>query len=149
MIGSVKKGSETMLATLLISIATLLLAVLVHYEALRLFGQRFPRAVHYHRYGIALLLIGAIVAHVIEIWLFAAAYWVLVQVPDAGRVEGASQFLDYVYFSFVNFTTLGYGDLTPTGYIRFLAGTEGLAGFVLITWTASFLYVQMGRLWKD
>ncbi|MGM0563888.1 MAG: ion channel [Pseudomonadota bacterium] len=138
-----------MLATLLISILTMLMAVAVHYEALRFFGQRFPRAAHYHRYGIAFLLVGAIVAHVIEIWLFAVAYWCLVKIPGTGEIVGATAFLDFVYFSFINFTTIGYGDVVPKGYVRFLAGTEGLTGFVLITWTASFLYVQMGRLWRD
>ncbi|MEC4681791.1 MAG: two pore domain potassium channel family protein, partial [Nitrospirota bacterium] len=30
--------------------------------------------------------------------------------------------------------------------IRFLTGIEALSGLVLITWTASFLYLQMQKL---
>ncbi|RZA02340.1 MAG: two pore domain potassium channel family protein, partial [Moraxellaceae bacterium] len=47
------------------------------------------------------------------------------------------------------FTTLGLGDITPVGAIRFLAGTEALTGFVLVTWSASFTFVEMQRFWKS
>ena len=32
--------------------------------------------------------------------------------------------------------------------LRFLSGLEALAGLVLITWTASFLYYEMQRYWN-
>ena len=47
------------------------------------------------------------------------------------------------------FTTVGFGDIVPTGPLRLLAGMEALTGFVLITWTASFLYLEMNRLWRQ
>jgi hypothetical protein len=55
--------------------------------------------------------------------------------------------MDSVYFSFTNFTTLGFGDIEPFGSIRLLVGMEALVGFVLITWTASFLFYEMQRHW--
>ena len=54
-----------------------------------------------------------------------------------------------VYFSFTTFTTLGFGDIQPLGYIRYLTGIESLTGLVLITWTASFLFLEMQRNWKE
>ena len=57
-------------------------------------------------------------------------------------------FLDSVYFSAVCYTTLGLGDIVPSGAIRFLVGTEALTGFVLITWSASFTFVEMQRFWR-
>jgi hypothetical protein len=54
---------------------------------------------------------------------------------------------DCVYFSFTTYTTLGFGDIQPHGELRFLAGLEALTGLVLITWTASFLYLEMTRYW--
>ncbi|MCA9451483.1 MAG: two pore domain potassium channel family protein, partial [Nitrospira sp.] len=51
-----------------------------------------------------------------------------------------------VYYSFVTHTTLGFGDLIPTGPLRFLTGIESLTGLVLITWTASCIYLQMETL---
>ena len=36
----------------------------------------------------------------------------------------------------------------PVGAIRFLVGTEALTGFVLVTWSASFTFVEMQRFGK-
>jgi hypothetical protein len=40
------------------------------------------------------------------------------------------------------------GDIQPHGDLRFLTGIESLTGLVLITWTASFLFVEMQRFWN-
>jgi hypothetical protein len=64
-----------------------------------------------------------------------------------GNFDGS--LLDCVYFSFTNYTSLGYGDVEPLGDIRFTAGLESLTGLVLIGWTASFLYVEMSRFWHE
>jgi hypothetical protein len=60
-------------------------------------------------------------------------------------LEGA--LADYLYFSYAAFTTVGFGDIVATGPMRLLAGMEALTGFVLITWTASYLYIEMSRTW--
>ena len=56
---------------------------------------------------------------------------------------------DCVYYSFITYTSLGFGDIIPTDYLRFITGIEGLTGLLLIAWTASFVYVQMQRFWDD
>jgi len=33
------------------------------------------------------------------------------------------------------------------GHIRFITAVEALNGFLLITWSASFTFLAMGRLW--
>ena len=43
--------------------------------------------------------------------------------------------------------TLGLGDLSPVGTVRLLAGMESLTGLLLITWSASFTYLEMSRVW--
>ena len=55
---------------------------------------------------------------------------------------------DHLSFSYAAFTTVGVGDIVPTGPLRVLAGMEALTGFVLITWTASYLYLEMTRMRK-
>ena len=57
--------------------------------------------------------------------------------------------LDSVYYSFTSYTTLGFGDIEPSGAIRFVTGMESLTGLVLITWTASFIFIEMERYWRD
>jgi hypothetical protein len=44
---------------------------------------------------------------------------------------------------------MGFGDIHPVGLIRFLSGLEGLTGIVLITWSASFMYIEMQKFWDD
>lgn len=50
-------------------------------------------------------------------------------------------FWEALYFSGLTFTTIGYGDITPTGFARFLAVLEGLFGIVL----SSALVVSLVR----
>ena len=123
------------------------LAVLVHYEILRLLSGLIPRLNIAHRLLIVMGVYGTLVAHVAEIWLFGVAYYYMVQVPGFGGFQGNynGTFLDCVYFSFTSYTSLGFGDIEPWGDLRFTAGLEALVGLVLIGWTASFLYVQMSR----
>ncbi|MBS1530809.1 MAG: two pore domain potassium channel family protein, partial [Bacteroidetes bacterium] len=40
--------------------------------------------------------------------------------------------LNSLYFSVVTFTTLGYGDLSPIGFLRFFAGLEALFGAITL-----------------
>ena len=37
-------------------------------------------------------------------------------------------FMDCVYYSFITYTTLGFGDVIPTGTLRFLTSLESLTG---------------------
>jgi hypothetical protein len=63
----------------------------------------------------------------------------------SGHLEG--DLLDYFYFSMATYTTLGIGDLHPSGVMRLIAGIESLNGLVLIGWSASFTYLTMEELW--
>jgi len=47
---------------------------------------------------------------------------------SASFMQNVGHLLDAIYFSIVTFTTLGYGDITPRGFSRFLASTEALIG---------------------
>ena len=42
---------------------------------------------------------------------------------------------------------MGFGDLTPTGPLRMLAGVEALNGLLLIGCSASYTYLAMERFW--
>ena len=94
---------------------------------------------------------GTICAHIVEIWMFGAAFYFMVHYGDFGSLQGnfSGSLIDCVYFSFTNYTTVGYGDIAPLGALRFLAGVEGLTGLSLITWSASFMFMEMTKFWEE
>ncbi len=125
------------------------IAVLIHYEALYRLALLLPKLGIAPRFRVLCGICGAFLAHVAEIWVFAYAYYLLLQVGGAGSLGGNfdGSILDCAYFSFSNYTSLGYGDIEPFGHIRFLAGLEALTGLILIGWTASFMYIEMQKFW--
>lgn len=130
-----------------------LLAILMHYEALFQLDKYLPRLAHIAPRFRVLIGVGAIfMAHVFEIWLFALGYFFTLQFPAmgglVGSISGHGILLDCAYLSFVTFTTLGYGEIVAQGYLRYLTGVEALTGFILITWSASFLFIEMQKYWS-
>lgn len=47
-------------------------------------------------------------------------------------VLGADRASEFLYFSYVTFTTVGYGDLQPIGMCRGLAVAEAVTGYILL-----------------
>jgi hypothetical protein len=138
------------IAVVIATAITLALAVLVHYEGLRWMSVRLGSLPAVRRRKVLFGVYGVIFLHIVEIWLFGSCLWLLLQVEHTGALTGASQpaLLDAIYMSATTFSTLGFGDLVPIGPLRFLVGTETLSGFILITWSASFLYLEMQEFWK-
>ncbi len=127
------------------------LYVLLHYEALQWLSERLRRLSTQRRRKVLYGVYALLVIHVAEIWLFGVGLWLLMGVPGAGHIAGLPQagLLDSIYLSAATFTTVGFGDLAPVGPIRFLVGTEALTGFVLITWSASFTFIEMETFWRS
>lgn len=138
-----------MLLVILVNISIISLVVLIHYEFLYHITTHIPKMKIKHRFRIVFGVFGALIAHSIEIWIFATAYYFLPKFEGWGSITGEfdGSFMDCVYFSYTTFTTLGFGDIQPHGLIRHLVGIESLTGLLLITWTASFLYFEMQRYW--
>jgi hypothetical protein len=150
-------GAEWTVA--LTTLVVVMLAVFLHFEVIAALNRWVAErrvnlrgsSHHHHRPTLLLVMFALLLAHVAEIWLFGLAYWILLSAPELGAIEGYSSlnFLDCVYFSATTYTTVGWGDLFATGPVRFLAGTEALVGFMLITWSASFVYLIMARTWGE
>ncbi|NVJ68379.1 MAG: two pore domain potassium channel family protein [Gammaproteobacteria bacterium] len=143
-----------MILTLSISTALIFLCVGIHYEALYRFSSVCKLLKIKGRLKVVAGTLWALLAHTLEVWLFAIGYYWLVNKTTGSLIVDPNQasytdFMDMVYFSFISYTSLGYGDLVPSGAIRFMAGTEALVGLVFIAWTASFLYLKMEHNWKE
>ncbi|MGI9260563.1 MAG: potassium channel family protein [Woeseiaceae bacterium] len=122
-------------------------SVILHYEGLRFLSDKLPMPSHYHRRRIVLLILCLMLLHIIEIWIFGASYYFLQSVPGYGALNGDSilSIFDCVYYSATVFTTLGFGDIVPTGPIRFMTGVEAVSGLTFITWSASYTLMEMLR----
>jgi hypothetical protein len=135
-----------------VNILVIVTAVMIHYEFLYRFTLLMPRMNVRHRFRIVIGVFGALTAHAVEVWIFALSFYWMHKADGWGTLDGnfGGSLLDCVYFSFTTYTTLGFGDVVPHGDLRYLTGLESLTGLLLITWTASFLYLEMTRYWdKD
>lgn len=133
----------------LINCAVVAIAVVIHYEFLYRLTCFMPRLKIRHRLRIVVGVLTAIIAHTIEVLIFAFAYLGQQKNEHWGELTGNfdGSLADCIYFSFTTYTTLGFGDIEPLGAIRYLVGIESLTGLILITWTASFLYIEMKQYW--
>ena len=80
--------------------------------------------------------------HIVQIVLWAVTYRVLIPAHELATLETA------VYFSFVTFTTLGYGDITLSEGWRLLSGIEAMNGILLIGWSTAILFAIVQRMWQ-
>ena len=147
---SLPEGPHMILITLFNTLI-ITTAVIVHYECLMRLNLLMLRLNIWHRFRMVFGVLGALVAHAIEVWIFALGYYLMNASEHLGQLTGNydGSFMDSVYFSFTTFTTIGFGDITPNGPLKFLTGLEALTGLVLITWTASFLFIEMQKYWSD
>ncbi|ULK96286.1 potassium channel family protein [Bradyrhizobium sp. I71] len=79
------------------------------------------------------------VAHTLESVVWSAAY-LMAGVAPAGS--------DLVYFAFVNYTTLGYGDITPVEARRLLGPMTAMNGILLFGWSTAVLFEVLRKTVK-
>jgi len=84
----------------------------------------------------------AFVLHALEIVIWAGTYQTLMPASELASFEEA------VYFSFVTFTTLGYGDITLSEGWRLLSGIEALNGILLVGWTTAMIFSVVQNIWR-
>ncbi len=131
---------------LLISVVLTVATVVIHYEFL---VTRWPvrNQLISVRIGMLRLLIAIFAAHILEIILYAVAFYLMHGHLGLGTLTGemTGRSMDYFYFSAVSYTTLGFGDVLPAGPIRIVTAIESLNGLVLIGWSTSYTYLAMQR----
>lgn len=137
------------LLCLALALALLAATVLIHYEVLAQTGRRLQHSAIRPRKRVLVAIFACLGAHLLEVALFALTYAALRASGDFGSIEGSfdASAGDFLYFSLTTYTTLGVGDVHATGALRLLVGVESLAGFLMITWSASFGYLTMQRYW--
>ena len=72
-----------------------------------------------------------IMAHVAEVIVWSVTYLIL----DAAPSEA-----DVLYFAFVNYTTLGYGDIVPVERWRLIGPITAMNGILLFGWSTAVIF---------
>ena len=82
------------------------------------------------------------IVHIVEAGIYAATMAAALGFGIGGfkNVETMDA-MELFYFSLVNYTSLGLADIYPSGHMRFIAGVEALNGFLLISASASFIFL--------
>ncbi|QRM31604.1 potassium channel family protein [Microvirga sp. VF16] len=80
------------------------------------------------------------VAHVAEVIAWSLAYAILDVAP-----VGA----DVLYFAFVNYTTLGYGDVVPVERWRLLGPMAAMNGVLLFGWSTAVIFEVLRQAMRD
>ena len=98
----------------------------------RAIGQNYKRT----RPSILVVMMAATVsvlmaAHVVEVFVWALAYFVV------GAVAPGN---DLVYFAYVNYTTLGYGDVLPVKEWQLLGPMTAMNGVLLFGWSTAVIF---------
>jgi len=71
------------------------------------------------------------VAHTVEVLIWALAYATVGAAPSGS---------DLLYFTFVNYTTLGYGDITPAAGWRLTGPMTAMNGILMFGWSTAVLF---------
>ncbi len=134
-----------MLNNLILGTLVISLTVVIHTGGLVIVAnvmntitERYP--LHgYRRKVTAMVTVvhGLFLVHAVEIWIWAAVYFITGAVSD---------FSDSLYFSAITFSTLGYGDALLDDEWQLLAGLEGISGFLLIGWSTAYLVAASTRI---
>jgi hypothetical protein len=128
----------------------IVLTTVTHYEVLGLLSFTLPRLRIRPRVKLLVVMFAAFAAHGVEILLYGLFYYQLIHTLSLGALAGGASTLENcMYFSAETFTSLGFGDIVPTGPLRLLAGFEALNGLLLIGWSASYVYISMERFWGE
>jgi len=126
-------GATVSICTIIIHAAVM--ATVVHVvHALR---AKKPLTPWLHLTSIMIATVSVLmVAHVGEVIVWSLAYAI---------VDAAAAGADLVYFAFVNYTTLGYGDIIPVERWRLLGPMTAMNGILLFGWSTAVIVDVLRR----
>lgn len=140
-----------MLIAFLVNIILMVVCAFIHYGCLSHLAKRYLQTQGHVHWRLLHGLLVVFMAHIMEVWVFAVAYYFIHDFAGMGLLVGefSGSLMDCLYYSLTCYTSLGIGDIRPQGWLRITSGLETLVGLVLIAWSASYLYICMEREWLD
>lgn len=137
-----------MFAELAVGTGVSLFNIAVHAGAMsalvRALGTRFVRAIHRSamvRLVVIMVTSVAVLmaAHIFEVWAWSVLYRLVGVTPD-----GANDFA----FAFVNYTTLGYGNVLPVARWELIGPMTAMNGVLLFGWSTAVLFQILSVSYK-
>ena len=133
-----------MLRDILVGSAVCALNIVVHawltvaaIRVARVLAER--KTVHPWRHLVAIMIATVLMlmaAHMLEVFVWAAVYALVQAAPDGA---------DLVYFAFVNYATLGYGDIVPVPEWHLLGPMASMNGILLFGWSTAVIFEVLRR----
>jgi hypothetical protein len=133
-----------MLRDILVGLSVCVLNIVIHawltvatIRVARVLAER--KTIHPWRHLVAIMIATVLMlmaAHILEVFVWAAVFAFVHAAPDGA---------DLVYFAFVNYTTLGYGDILPVPEWRLLGPMTSMNGILLFGWSTAVIFEVLRR----
>lgn len=131
-----------MLRQIIVSVAVSLCNIAIHaivmtvvLWAARTAGERATSYQSLRRIAVMTATVSVLMAaHIAEVMVWSFAYAIFGVAPSG---------TDLIYFAFVNYTTLGYGDVTPLQNWRLLGPMTAMNGVLLFGWSTAVIYAVL------
>ena len=140
-----------MFTTLLVAALAVFICVFIHLALLiTLDRYAFRELKPLKRYALGVIVFICILGHLLEIGVFSFAISFLQYLEHdfLHNAEFKFKHFQHFYYSASAYTSLG-GGTPPTIELQIFTAVEALTGLILITWTASFLFLMMQRFWTN
>jgi Ion channel len=137
MVGQLLVGAAVSACNIVIHALVMLAVVRVAYMA----ASRHPTRP-------SLLLIGVMVATVLVLMVahsVEVTVWALTYAMTGAAPAGT----ELIYFAFVNYTTLGYGDVVPTKDWQLLGPMTAMNGVLLFGWSTAVIFEVLQRTMRN
>jgi hypothetical protein len=137
-------GAIRMLRQLLVSIAVSVCNIAIHAIVMaavlwvaRLASERAMSHRSLQLIGVMTATVSVLmVAHIAEVVVWTLAYAIVGVAPPG---------TDLIYFAFVNYTTLGYGDVTPLRRWQLLGPMTAMNGILLFGWSTAVIFAVLRK----
>ena len=118
-----------------VSVINIMIHALVTVGAVDVARSAGLRPTRRPRWHLMLVMVGTaaalMVSHTLEVIVWALADAIVGVAPAGG---------DPLYFAFVNYTTLGYGDITPVQVWRLIGPMTAMNGILMFGWSTAVLF---------
>jgi hypothetical protein len=133
-----------MLRQLLVSIAVSVCNIAIHAIVMaavlwvaRVADERATARPSLRRVAVMIATVAVLMAaHIAEVVVWSIAYMMVGAAPPG---------TDFFYFAFVNYTTLGYGDVTPVERWQLLGPMTAMNGVLLFGWSTAVIFAVLRK----